>query len=144
METPSTKPGNRAAARKTRAEEPSTTILLSPDELQAIGVPKAKAAAPVGGVLTVQIFFEVEGFGSFTAGVIDTIRGIDKPFVPPGITLPLTAKPAPGWQFSHWIINGLFGGHSPKHHVFVQAGLRIKAVFVKSGTQAASAASGAS
>lgn len=33
---------------------------------------------------------------------------------------------------SHWILNGLYGGTSPKHIVEARPGLRIKAVFVDS------------
>lgn len=97
---------------------------------QALETPQAQGAAAGGGVLTVQIFLEVEGLGSFTAAAINTLNGINTSWVGAGMNLPLKATPAPGWRFSHWILNGLYGGTSPKHIVEARPGLRIKAVFV--------------
>lgn len=112
-------------------------MVLTPEELEAMGTPLA-ARAPIqgGGVLTVRIFLEVEGFGSFTAGVLDTSKGIASAWVGAGVTLPLTATAAPGWQFSHWLINGLFGGSAPKHFVAARPLLKIRAVFAKAAAQA--------
>jgi hypothetical protein len=113
-------------------EEPLLNRLtLSPEELPALDIPRQAGLASPGFVL-VQIFLEVEGFGSFTIGSINTINGINSPSVVAGSTLPLSAKPAPGWKFSHWILNGLFGGTSPTHRVFAKAGLKVKAVFTLS------------
>jgi hypothetical protein len=103
---------------------------LSAEEIQALEAPQAQDAVAGGGVATVQILLEVEGFGSFTAGAINTLNGINSPWVGAGVTLPLNATPAPGWRFSHWVLNGLFGGASLKHYVYARIGLKVKAVFV--------------
>jgi hypothetical protein len=120
------------------AEEPGPGfIALSADDLEAIGVAQAQRA-PLngGGVLTVRIFLEVEGFGSFTAGVLNTLNGISSAWVGAGVTLPLKAKPEPGWQFSNWVLGGIFGGTSPEHRVAARPNLKIRAVFTKAAAKA--------
>lgn len=83
------------------------------------------------GILVVKVFLEVEGDGSFTAGRIDTLDGLTSAWVPEGMTLSLKATPAPGWRFSHWTFDDLFGGSSPKSFVSSRPNLKVKAVFVK-------------
>lgn len=113
-------------------ERSAGLISLTREELEAMGMPQAKRA-PIngGGVLTVRIFLEVEGFGSFTAGGINTLNGIASAWVGGGITLALSATPSAGWQFSHWILNGIFGGTAPAHFVAARPNLKIRAVFAQ-------------
>lgn len=126
-----------ADAEPSRPEEPAYAMVLLPEEVEALSAAQA-SRAPIngGGVLTVRIFLEIEGFGSFTAGVLDTSKGISSAWVGAGVTLPLTATPAAGWQFSHWLVNGLFGGTSPKHFVAARPLLKIRAVFAKAAPKA--------
>ena len=109
-------------------------IVFSEDELSALrgSQPKGRTISG-GGVLTVRIFLEVEGLGSFRAGPLNTAAGNDSGWVGAGVTLTLIATPAPGWQFTHWLFNGLFGGTSPKHFIAARIGLKIKAVFKEVG-----------
>lgn len=120
-----------------RAAEPAPSFMaLSADDLEAMGVPQVQRE-PLngGGILTVRIFLEVEGFGSFTAGILNTLNGIASAWVGAGVTLPLKAKPEPGWQFSNWILGGIFGGTSPEHRVAARPNLKIRAVFAKAGAK---------
>jgi hypothetical protein len=118
--------------------EPAPGVMaLSAEDLEAMGVPQPQSASiSGGGVMTVRIFLEVEGFGSFTAGMLNTVNGISSAWVGAGVTLGLNATPAPGWQFSHWILGGIFGGTSPKHHVAARPNLKIRAVFAQAAPKA--------
>lgn len=144
MGTSLTQPGEKAVFSGTAvdtdfdpADAPAPGFMtLSPEDLEAMGIPQPQNAQLGGGVLTVRIFLEVEGFGSFTAGMLNTVNGISSAWVGAGVTLPLNATAAPGWQFSHWILGGIFGGTSPKHHVAARPNLKIRAVFAKAEPKA--------
>jgi len=119
---------------KLMSNDSQVVRLVEPEELAAIeGVEDvSEGAAKAGGVISVRIYLEVEGFGSFRAGPFNTAAGHSSGWVKPGAMLSLRASAAPGWKFSHWTLNGLFAGTNPSSQASARAGLKIKAYFTQS------------
>ncbi|MEL7061686.1 MAG: hypothetical protein AAGN46_16790 [Acidobacteriota bacterium] len=102
-------------------------IELEPAE--AAGLIATEEGERAGGIISVRIYFEVQGLGSFRANSFDTANGTTDAWVKPGIPLSLTARPASGHRFAHWLINGNFSSTSATHRVSSKRGLTIQAVF---------------
>ncbi len=83
-------------------------------------------------VLAVRMYFEVQGFGSFKANHFNTAIGHTSGWFKPGTGVQLIATAGPGHKFSHWTMNGNFGGNNPRHRTGTIRGLKIRAVFVDS------------
>lgn len=111
-------------------------VMIHFDAEAEAGATARSARGGFGGVISVRIFLQVQGLGSFTAWKLNTANGHNSGWVKPAY-MPLQAQAAPGHQFSHWLFNGNFGGTNPRHGVHVRAGLRITAVFTPSGARMA-------
>lgn len=104
-------------------------LILSPEELAALNEGAAQSRdADARGVISVRIFFQVQGVGSFQAGPFDTANGHTNAWLKPG-SLNLQAHPGPGAKFESWYLNGMFSSSEPVHRVYASRGLTIKAIF---------------
>jgi len=102
--------------------------------LLACAIPMASAQGIDGGVsdiLTVRVFFSVDGVGYFTADNMSTASGATSTWFRLGQNIPLHAYAAPGYEFSHWTFNGNYAGSSPNVSVHARSGLSIQAHFIK-------------
>lgn len=107
--------------------------IISPEEQESLGLQasKPRGRAISRQIITVRVFFEVEGFGSFTAGPFNTATGAISGWFGAGETIPLQATAAAGWKFSHWTFNGQFGGTQAKWSTDARIGKKIRAIFIQ-------------
>ncbi len=118
---------------QSEAQDPAA-IVFTEEEMSTLDLGSSRTFA--GGVVSVRIFFEVQGAGSFVAGGFNTLDGAVCAWVKPGAKLNLSATPASGWKFSHWLLNGQWGGAKRRRGFTARKGLRITAVFTRKNRSA--------
>lgn len=90
---------------------------------------QANKQSTKGRTMAVRVFFQVEGSGHFRAGACSSASA-PCAWVRYGSVLMLIANPAPGFRFSHWVINDNFAGSNRTRRISPKPGLTVKAVFV--------------
>lgn len=113
----------------------SALFLDEPGTLAILGMAEGSAAEEHRPVVFIRVNFEVEGFGSFTAGGFNTLQGATGATFQGGRLIPLKARSEPGHRFSHWEFRKgegkpVFGGSNFLANVLPSLGLVIKATFL--------------
>jgi hypothetical protein len=113
----------------------AVVLIEDPDTLASFGAADdPTAAAPPIPIVFIPVRFETQGFGGFTAGSLDTLKGATGGNFPAGRVIRLRAKAERGHRFIHWEFRDgssgpVFGGTNPVQTVLPRPGLVIKATF---------------
>ncbi|MBE9594753.1 MAG: hypothetical protein IMF19_14885 [Proteobacteria bacterium] len=62
-----------------------------------------------------RIILATDGLGSFTVVDCNTATGCSEKWINLGTVVPLRAKPASGYKFGHWDLDGNYMSSSPNH-----------------------------
>jgi hypothetical protein len=119
-------------AKEDVSDESNNFRLIEPAELAPIQAAQSKtedSGVGNGPIMSVRIFLEAQGFGSFKGQGFDTAKGDSTAWVLAAQPLSLLATPASGWRFSHWTLNGNFAGDKPSISLTAKIGMKIKAFF---------------